>query len=134
MKGVKVLDSWDLLAYFEGQEAGAEVVGLLKEAAGTEKKLLISVINWGEVLYVIESRYGKAKCEEVDHLMNQMHLEVVDADRELTREAAHFKAAAKISYADSFAAALAKGRKAVLITGDREFKSLESQLKIDWLK
>ena len=134
MKGVKVLDSWALLAYFEGEDAGAQVVEILKEAAEAQKKLLICVINWGEVIYIIESRYGEAKRNEAERLMNQMHLEVIDVDKDLTREAARLKANAKLSYADSFAAALAKSRKAVLVTGDREFKSLQPDLKIFWLK
>lgn len=133
MKGVKVLDSWALLAHFEGEEAGAKVRDLLKEAAKDQKKLLISVINWGEILYITESRYGRAKRDETEHLMNQMHLEVVDVDRELTREAAHLKANAKLSYADSFVAALAKIQKAILVTGDKDFKRLEDQIKIHWL-
>lgn len=134
MKGVKVLDSWALLAHFEGEEAGAPVRELFKEAALAGQKLLISVINWGEVLYITEGRHGKSRRDEIEQMMNRMHLEVVDVDKELTREAAHLKANAKLSYADSFAAALAKSRKAFLVTGDREFKSLESDLKISWLK
>ena len=133
MKGVKVLDSWTVLAYFEGEEAGDKVAEIFKEAAEAQKKLLISVINWGEVLYIIESRYGEAKRNEVERLMNQMHLEVIDVDKDLAREAARLKANAKLSYADAFAAALAKLRKAVLVTGDKDFKQLEDELKINWL-
>lgn len=133
MKGVKVLDSWALLAYFEGEESGAKVTEILKEAAEKERNLLISVVNWGEVLYVIESRHGKEKRDEIERLMNQMHLEVIDADRELTRIAAHFKATKKLPYADCFAAALARLRKAILVTGDKDFKQLGDDLKINWL-
>jgi predicted nucleic acid-binding protein len=46
-----------------------------------------------------------------------------------------FKATKKMSYADCFAAALAKINNAELVTGDREFKIVESELKkICWLK
>jgi predicted nucleic acid-binding protein len=48
--------------------------------------------------------------------------------------AADFKARHKLSLADAFAAALAKERKAELITGDPEFKALEKEIKIGWLK
>ena len=133
MKGVKVLDSWALLAYFEGEERGSKVNGLLKEAAEKEKNILISVVNWGEVLYVIEGRYGENKRNEIEHLMRQMHLEVIDANRELTREAAHLKATEKLPYADCFAAALTKTKSATLVTGDKDFKHLEGELKISWL-
>jgi predicted nucleic acid-binding protein len=36
--------------------------------------------------------------------------------------------------ADCFAAVLAKIRKAELVTGDREFKQVEDEIKIGWLK
>lgn len=134
MRGAKVLDSWALLAYFEKEPGCDRVTELFKEAAEEEKDLLISVVNWGEVLYVIERKHGKEKREAIDHLMNQMHLEVVDADQTLTREAAHLKASGKLSYADCFAAALARTHKATLVTGDRDFKQVESEIKILWLR
>ena len=40
----------------------------------------------------------------------------------------------KMSYADCFAAALAKLRSAELITGDPEFKAVEGEIKIGWLR
>jgi ribonuclease VapC len=52
---------------------------------------------------------------------------------QLAREAARFKAAHKISYADCFAAALAKLHKGEVITGDKEFKVLEDEVKILWI-
>jgi predicted nucleic acid-binding protein len=48
--------------------------------------------------------------------------------------AADFKARFKISLADAFAAALAKEKKAELVTGDPEFKPLEKEIKINWLR
>jgi predicted nucleic acid-binding protein len=133
LKGVKVLDSSALLAYFEDEAGSVEVTKMLQEAAEKEKNLLISVVNWGEVLYIIEMRYGSEKRGAVEHLMNQMHLEVVDADKELTRAAAHLKAAEKLPYGDAFAAALALNRKAELVTSDKDFKSVDGKIQIRWI-
>ena len=36
--------------------------------------------------------------------------------------------------ADAFAAVLAKQKKAELVTTDHEFKSVEKEIKINWLK
>jgi hypothetical protein len=36
--------------------------------------------------------------------------------------------------ADAFAAALAKERRADLVTGDLEFKPLEKEIKVQWLR
>ncbi|MBM3839772.1 MAG: PIN domain-containing protein, partial [Verrucomicrobia bacterium] len=55
------------------------------------------------------------------------------ADRALADTAADFKARFKLSLADAFAAALAKEKKAELVTGDPEFKALEKEIKINWV-
>ena len=61
-------------------------------------------------------------------------IEFHPADRRLADLAADFKARYKISLADAFAAALAKDRKTELVTGDPEFKPLEKEIKIQWLR
>jgi predicted nucleic acid-binding protein len=57
----------------------------------------------------------------------------VETDLVLVRQATVFKATKRLSYADAFAAALAKIMKAELITGDPEFKAVEDEVKIHWL-
>ncbi len=52
----------------------------------------------------------------------------------LADTAADFKARFKLSLADAFAAALAREKKAELATGDPEFRLLEQEIKIHWLK
>ena len=54
--------------------------------------------------------------------------------RPLADMAAEFKSRISFSLADAFAAALAKEKKAELLTGDAEFKALEKEIKIRWLK
>jgi predicted nucleic acid-binding protein len=44
------------------------------------------------------------------------------------------KNAHDLGLADTFAAALAKSKKAELVTGDTDFKALEKEIKINWLK
>ncbi|MGQ0523964.1 MAG: PIN domain-containing protein, partial [Betaproteobacteria bacterium] len=50
-----------------------------------------------------------------------------------TRIAASLKARHRMSYADCFAAALAKHHKADLVTGDKEFKQVEGDVSVHWL-
>ncbi len=57
----------------------------------------------------------------------------VIADETLTRQAAQFKAFHKMSYADAFAAALAKIKHADLMTGDPEFKALTQEISVAWI-
>jgi predicted nucleic acid-binding protein len=57
----------------------------------------------------------------------------VPADRERAEAAGALKAARKISLADAFAAALAIEKKASLVTGDPEFRSVERDVQVAWL-
>lgn len=66
-------------------------------------------------------------------ILSEIGLERVDIDWPMVLQAAEFKSRHKISYADAFAAALAKQRNAELVTGDREFQALESEIQICWL-
>jgi hypothetical protein len=54
-------------------------------------------------------------------------------DLPITQEAARFKSQNRMSYSVCYAAALAKIRKADLVTGDGEFKPLDDEIKIAWL-
>jgi len=52
----------------------------------------------------------------------------------LTRQAALYKTKGNISYADCYAAALAKLRIGDVVTGDKEFEVLEDEVKVIWLE
>jgi ribonuclease VapC len=57
--------------------------------------------------------------------MINLPVRIIDVNQSLTHEAARLKATYPISYADCFAAALARRLAATVITGDREFLALE---------
>ena len=129
----KVLDSYALMAFFE-DEPGADVVrGLIQKAVESDANLLMSVVNLGEVWYSIARTNSPELADQYVHEIKGLGIEIVDIDWILTRQAAAFKANGNISYADCFAAALTKIRKAELVTGDKEFKALEGEIKIYWL-
>lgn len=130
---LRVLDSYSLIAYLEGEAGADRMIELFRTARDSGRDLLLSVINWGEVYYVTLREAGRERAEEVARLISTLPIEVVPADLELTRQAAEFKSSRKMSYADCFAAALAKLRKAELVTGDKEFRQVERELKILWI-
>jgi len=47
----KVLDSWALIAFFEDEPVADTVEELIHRAALDRRKLLMSVITWGEIYY-----------------------------------------------------------------------------------
>ena len=54
-----VLDSHAVLAYFEGESSGAMVRGLIHDAERRRVRLYLSLINWGEVLYIGRQEKGE---------------------------------------------------------------------------
>ncbi len=129
----KVLDSYSLLAYFWREKGYEKMIEHLEKATESMRDLLLSVVNWGEVFYIVYREYGPQKAQEVANVIETLPIEIVPVDLELTRQAAIFKAGHKMSYADCFAAALAKLKRAELITGDKEFVQLEHEIKINWI-
>lgn len=130
---VRVLDSYSLIAYIEGEAGKDTMIEIFRSARDSGKALYLSVVNWGEVYYITLREAGQERADEVAHLISTLPVQVVPADLELAKQAAEFKAVKKMSYADCFAAALSKLRKAELVTGDKEFKQVEGEVKIQWL-
>ena len=130
-----VLDSFAILAYFEGEPGMARVRSLLTEAAKGTLTLYLSVINLGEVLYIVEREQGLVAAQRALAALDQLPIQVQPADRSVVLSAARLKARYAISYADAFAVVVAQEQQAVLLTGDPEFKPLEVDgiLRVEWL-
>jgi ribonuclease VapC len=129
----RVLDSYALLAFFENEPGCKTVEAVLIEANENRDDLLMSAVNYGEVYYIVLREYGKKKADEIESFVQTLPIDIIDVDKTMAKEAAGFKAFKKLSYADCFAAALAKMNKAELITGDKEFKQVEDQIRILWV-
>ena len=132
----KVLDSWALIAFFEDEPVADTVEEMIHRAVLDRHKLLMSVINWGEIYYntMRETSQGEAEARIKEIASLPIEIVGVGEDLKMTRQAAIYKGNYRVAYADAFAAALAKERKAELVTGDPEFKPLEKEIKINWLK
>jgi ribonuclease VapC len=130
---VRVLDSYSLIAYFEGEAGTDKMIEVFRAARESGRLLLLSVVNWGEVFYITLREAGRERAEQVAHLISSLPIQIISADLDMTRQAAEFKATRKMSYADCFAAALAKLRKAELVTGDKEFKHVEGDVRVLWI-
>ena len=128
----KVLDSYALMAFFEDEPGADFVRGLLLQAEEGDINLLMSVVNLGEVWYSIARTNSAEIADQYTQEIMGMAIGIIDIDWQLTHQAAAFKVNGNIAYADCFAAALAKTRKAELITGDEEFKVLGDEIKISW--
>lgn len=128
-----VLDSWSILAYLEGEPAGQRVIDIIADAHESGIPLMMTVVNAGEIWYITARGTSEDEADRTLLDLTQLGIQLLQADWKLAREAARFKSKGKMSFADCFAAALAKENKADLVTGDREFKQVENEIRIVWL-
>lgn len=128
-----VLDSWAVLAYLQGEGAAEYLADILAASIQAEAPIFMSVVNVGEVWYILSREVSNTEADKSIGTLRSWGVEFVTADWPHAKEAASLKAKHKISYADAFAAALARVRKAELVTGDPEFKQVEDYASIRWL-
>ncbi|HLO28583.1 MAG TPA: PIN domain-containing protein [Anaerolineales bacterium] len=129
-----VLDTWAVIAYLEDEPSGEQVEELIATAHEEQIPIYMSIINVGEVWYTVAREVSAEEANASVKILNDLRIQFQNADWEITQEAARFKSQNRISYADAFAAALAKTKKADLVTGDHEFKPLDGEIRISWMK
>ena len=133
-KTIIILDSYALLAYLGGENEQERVKNVLIQTREKQCRLLLCMINFGEVLYMTERRRGFASAQSVQAMVENMPIEIVDVTRNLVLDAAHIKANYALSYADAFVVALAQREKGTVLTGDPEFSNVENLIQVEWLK
>ena len=133
-KPVYLLDSFALLAYLNDEAGKTRVQALLSLAEERKCRLVMCMVNLGEVLYITERKCGLPLAQSVLALVESLPVELLDASRDLVLDAAHVKAHHVLSYADAYAVAAAMRERAVVLTGDPEFETVEDLIKVEWLK
>lgn len=132
MRDGLVFDSWAIIALFQNEAPAERVKQLLAESARLHQAWMSS-INLGEMWYMLVRKHSVELANQALDELTQIGIERVDVDWPMVLQAADYKSRHKISYADAFAAALAKQRNAELVTGDREFRALDSEIRIHWV-
>ena len=129
-----VLDTFALLAYLQDEPVAPRIEKLLESAEKKKCRLMISVINLGEILYITERRGGVTRAQDTLALIQQLPIEILPADQQAVFSAAHIKANHALSYADCFAVAAAIDENAMILTNDPEFESVGTIASVEWLK
>jgi ribonuclease VapC len=93
----------------------------------------MSMVNIGEVFYLIAKRRGAALAERFLSDFSTMPIQGLVPDRGLILDAARLKSRFAISYADAFAVETARRQKATLVTGDPELLELSKKEPIELL-
>lgn len=128
-----VFDGFAVLAYLQGEGGAGEVRSILEKAEAGQAEVAMTVINLGEVLYIVEREESLEAAQAVLATIDSLPVNQRPVTRPLALHAAHFKARHRMSYADCFAAALAVELQARVVTGDPEFRSIENEVPVVWL-
>jgi uncharacterized protein len=130
------LDSWAILAFLHRENpAGLYVKQLLEKAAQENNEtLFFSLMNLGEVYYIVGRASSREEADETIAQIRRLPLTIVSVDDEQIMAAARLKMSYRISYADAFALATAVRCKATLLTGDPELIALAPAFPIETLR
>lgn len=126
-----VFDSSAFIAYLFREQEGQRVFDIFKSVK--RGKCFMSVIQVGEVLYIVEKERGKKAGRCAMQAIGSCGVQIVDIDVDQAIIASRLKAKGGIAYPDCFALALAAKTKGTLVTKDKEFKKYENDVKIEWL-
>jgi predicted nucleic acid-binding protein len=129
-----LLDSYAIISYLNDEKGAESVSDIFTDCVRHGVQAGVSIVNYGEVLYHALRLGGKDKEYEMIELMKLLPLSMLGIDFALTRQAASYKAFNRISYAGAFAAATARIHNLILVTGDKEFKQLEKEIEIKWIR
>lgn len=131
-RAVRVLDTSALLA-LRGNERGADHVERVLAAAKKGRgRVLLSFMTRMELLYTIERAEGEPAARDALRLVDSFPVEWVSCEPEILQAAATLKAGGGLSVADSWIAATAVTRGAILVHRDPEFRPLH-EIPQEWL-
>lgn len=129
-----ILDSWAIIALLNNEQpASGQVEALLRQAAEGQAFLALSLINLGEIYYIVGRKRGSVAADRFLDWIKQLPIQIVPPTEARILAAARLKMTYAISYADAFAAAAAIEMEATLLTGDPELLQLSDRIAVQSL-
>jgi predicted nucleic acid-binding protein len=129
-----VLDANAVLDFVEDGPGAKRVEQLLNDALHGRSRVLMSVVNWGEVFYHSWQQQGEESAKRTLAGLSRLPIELVPVDLEQSLQAGEIKVRNKIPYVDCIAGGLAIMQQAVLVTSDRDFEKLGRRVEILWIR
>ncbi len=138
---IYVLDASAILRFTDREPGFDRVRDLLFDAAHGKTRLLISAVNWGEIVAVLY-RKNSGSADAVLGNLAALPLHIVAVDTASAEEAGKFKWMHNVPYADAFAGALTlscsqsipKPDQVTLVTADYDFKNVaKGTIRIEFL-
>ena len=132
-RGPFIFDSHALLKLFQKEKGYEKVIRLLEEIRKGGATKYLNAINLGEIIYTTKREFGDQKKIEVLANIERLNFTILPVPNNLIFQAAEYKAQYGISYADCFVLTSALEYKAIIVTGDPEFKKVEHLIEIVWV-
>jgi len=128
-----LFDAHAILKWTQKERGYQKVKSLLVACREQSALGYMNQINLGEVYYKTIRAVGLEEAKKFLENFFRLPLSIIPPDSELIWKASEIKAEYAISYADCFAAATALRYEAAILTGDPEFKKIQSFVAVEWL-
>ena len=129
-----VLDASAILRFFDGEAGVDRVKEIFRSALCDECKLVVSAVNWGEVIGKLHQRHNSEIATNRSNRLLRKKLEVIPATAERAARAGIIKVMQKIPYADAFGVELAgDSTDHVLVTADFDVLPAVNNISIEFL-
>lgn len=128
-----LFDAHAILKWTQKEKGYKRVKSLLIECRNQSVLGYMNQINLGEVYYKTIRVVGLDGAKKFLENFLRLPISIILPDSDLIWKASEIKAEYSISYADCFAAATALQYGVAILTGDPEFKKIESLVSIDWI-
>ncbi len=133
---IYVLDASAILRFTDKEPGFDRVRDLFYDSAKGAAQLLLSSVNWGEIVAVLHKKNGLG-AEAILANLAALPITIVPVDAAAAADAGKFKWNFRVPYADAFAGALTVSHKsdhAMLVTADYDFKNVpKGTIKIEFL-
>ena len=128
-----LLDAYGLLLFLQKEGPYEVIKTLFRNAQSEKKRVLISEMSVGEVYHVVARSHSVERAESFLPLLEVLPLEIVSNTLEDILRAARIKTEYGIGYTNALVVATAERERAVLLTGDLEFREVDGVIPIQWL-
>ena len=128
-----VLDTCAMLAYLNNENGSALIEEMLKKAQKRDAVIFLKSMDLDEIYHIVLKEEGRDKALKTMVLVRNLPIESVGLDEQLLMAAGEIRVQFPLSLGDALVVAVAKAKGAKIVTGDRDFKSVEKEVEVVWV-
>jgi PIN domain nuclease of toxin-antitoxin system len=129
-----VLDASAVLRFLDGEAGVDRVKDIFRRTLRNECNVVISAVNWGEVVGKLHQRHGRSVALNRGDRLLRKKLEVIPATALRAGRSAIIKVDKGIPYADAFGVELAgDSPEHILVTADFDVKPAAQDVAVEFL-